>query len=310
MVYNEQQLESFSRRAFKYEEQKIIDTHHAIRDAINEYFDSPKVKTLYGFTPELDIYLQGSYKNSTNVTKSSDVDLVVQLKSLWVANKETLPADQEAKYNAAYITITYPFVEFNAAIFEAIQQHFGAENVSNENKCLKIKEHGKFCSADVIPSFTYRHYGFFDSDNNQRYVEGMYFITNEGAAVINYPRRHYDQLSLKSYTTNGLFKETVRMFKNMRDDLTDKGVISEGIAKSYYIENLLFQVPNNYFNGTYRERFDYILDFFIHSYQSKELQKFICANGIDKLCSEKTWNSENVAEFLLALIKVRDENQL
>lgn len=152
MVYNEQQLESFSRRAFKYEEQKIIDTHHAIREAINMHFDSTVLVEQYGFVPELDVYLQGSYKNSTNVTKTSDVDLVVQLKSIWRANKESLSEDQLAKYNSSYSEVFYTFEAFNQAILHAVQAYFGMGNVTNANKCIKISEHGKYCNADITSS--------------------------------------------------------------------------------------------------------------------------------------------------------------
>lgn len=314
MVYNEQKLASFCKPAFKYEEQKIIDTHQAIREAINEHFDGNAVKEKYGLgqVPVLDVYLQGSYKNSTNVTKSSDVDLVVQLETIWVANKESLPADQLAKYDASYVSVSYPFSEFNQAIFSALLQYFGTGNVINDNKCLKIKKHGKYCDADVIPCFTYRYYGFFENVDKQHYQEGMYFITNEGKMVRNFPKLHYEALTKKSDATNGIFKETVRMFKNMRDDLIDKGVISEGIAKSYFIENLLYRVPVQNFTTpqTLTERFKTILEHLIVMYNSHQIKKFTCANEIDLLISDTNWKLEDVQQFLIALKSVRDETEL
>lgn len=314
MVYNEQKLESFSQRAFKYEEQKIKDTHEAIREAISEHFDGNAVKEKYGLgqAPVLDIYLQGSYKNSTNVTKSSDVDLVVQLETIWRDNKEILPVDQLAKYDASHVHTSYPFSEFNQEIFSALLQYFGTGNVTNDNKCLKIKEHGRYCNADVIPCFTYRYYGFFESVDRQHYQEGMFFITNEGKLVRNFPKQHYEALTKKSNATNGIFKETVRMFKNMRDDLIDKGVIHEGIAKSYYIENLLYRVPIQHFttSETLTEIYKSILEHLILMYNSNQIQKLTCANEIDLLISDTNWKLENVREFLIALIKVRDETEL
>lgn len=310
MVYNEQKLESFSRRAFKYEEQKIIDTHQAIRDAIDQYFDKNAVKEKYEFTPVLDVYLQGSYKNSTNVTKSSDVDLVVQMQSLWRANKESLPADQLAKYDAAHSNVSYPFEDFKLAIFSALHQFFGAGNVINDNKCLKIREHGRYCSADVVPCFTYRQYGTFESLAKQSYTEGMYFIRNDGKLVRNFPKQHYDALTTKSEATDGSFKETVRMFKNMRDDLIDKRVIYEGIAKSYYIENMLYNVPDSCFSKIRLQTFQQVLHFLIEIDRFDLLHSLKCANGIDPLISPENWNIYDAHQFLTALIKVRDETEL
>jgi len=312
MVYNEQQLESFSKPAYKYEHEKIIVTHHAIREAINLHFDTNAVKGKYGLVvvPVLDIYLQGSYSNSTTVTKSSDVDLVVQMETIWHANKESLSPDQLAKYDAAYSSISYTFQEFNAAIFNVLRQYFGAENVLNTNKCLIIQEHGKYCKSDIIPCFSYRHYGFFEREDSQRFTEGMYFITNDWKFVRNFPKEHSSAVSKKSEATNGAFKETVRMFKNIRDDLTDRRIIFEGIAKSYYIENLLYNFPDTSFSPSRIQTFEKIMGFLIEIYHLDLIKSFKCANGIDYLFSQDNWNYHYFQQFLVALIRVKDETQL
>lgn len=301
MLYNEQKLESFSRRAFKYEEQKIIDTHHAIRDAIVLCYDKKAVEEKYGFSPDLEVYLQGSYKNSTNVTQTSDVDVVVQLKTLWRDNREVLSADQRAKYEALHSSVSYPFEAFNFAIMNAMQQYFGAGNVTNDNKCLKIKEHGKYGNADIVPCFTYRYYGYFESVEQQKFREGIYFFTNDGTFVRNFPKLHYEALTQKSEATNGIFKETVRMFKNMRDDLTDKGWLYSGVAKSYFIENLLYNLPNSCFTRTRMEAFKQVLALLNMMLGANLIRNFKCANGIDGLFGERHWSYYDAEHFFEAL---------
>ncbi|MCB9352086.1 MAG: nucleotidyltransferase [Lewinellaceae bacterium] len=312
MIYNEEKLASFARRAFKYEEQKIKDTHEAIRKAISTHYDGDAVKEKYGLpsAPVLDIYLQGSYKNHTNVTKSSDVDLVVQVTSIWMANKQSLPPEQLEKYNSSHRSIDYPFAEFNIQIFHALQEFFGEKNLKNGNKCLKLTEHGKYCNADIIPCFTYREYGYFKSESDQKCEKGMYFITNNGQFVRNFPKQHYDALTEKSKNTDGRFKETVRMFKNMKDDLIEKGIINEGTAKSYFIENMLYNIPVTYFSGTFTERFENIMEHIERQWLTEAFHKFKCANGIDDLISDQNWKIENAQQFLIALIQVRDETEL
>ena len=311
MIYNEQKLASFSRTSFKYETQKIIDTHHDIRDAINQHYDKAKVKQDFGLgnLPVLDVYLQGSYKNSTDVTKSSDVDLVVQMSTIWRANKESLPADQLVKYDSSYVDVHFPVSQFKSDIQNALNQFFDPQFVSNGNKCLKITEHGKYCSADVIPCFSYRQYGFFESNTNQKYTEGMFFYANNGDFIRNFPKQHYDALTTKSTNTNGAFKETVRMFKNIKDDLIDNHVISKDIVSSYFIENLLYNVPITYFSGTYTDRFRSIVNHLCDQYSSGNVNGFTCANGIDQLISEENWRIEDLRLYLIALTKVRDETQ-
>jgi len=311
MIYNEQKLESFARKPFKYETQKVIDTHEAMREAIRLHLNKQNIKDTYnlGDLPKVDIFLQGSYKNDTDVTKSSDVDVVVRLETVWTSNKEVLPPAQLQKYNQTYSSVNYGFKDFNSHILQALVTHFGKQYISNDDKCLKIKEHIKFCNADVIPCLTYRNYGFFENANNQKFDEGIYFITNQNIKVVNYPKQHYDSLTSKSFETNGNFKSTVRMFKNIKDDLIDKGHLGEDVAKSYFIENLLFNVPNNLFSGTYTERFKNVLNLLIEQFNNSKFSGYYCANGIIPLFSSTAWSLDKVETFLRALIKVRDETQ-
>jgi len=52
---------------------------------------------------------------------------------------------------------------------------------------------------------------------DQTVVEGEIFRTTEGKTIINYPKRHSDNLTAKHQTTNSWFKPTVRVYKNMRN---------------------------------------------------------------------------------------------
>lgn len=98
------------------------------------------------------------------------------------------------------------------------------------------------------------------------------------------------------------------MFKNLKDALLENGKISEDTAKSYYIENLLYNVPNNLFAGTYKDRFSSILEKLINDFNSNAVSNYQCANGIHRLIAENTWKTELLKSFLIALIKIRDSN--
>jgi hypothetical protein len=43
----------------------------------------------------------------------------------------------------------------------------------------------------------------------------------------------------------------VRVFKNMRNSMIEKGFLAEGVAPSYFIEGMLWNVPNDRFTGGY-----------------------------------------------------------
>jgi hypothetical protein len=51
----------------------------------------------------------------------------------------------------------------------------------------------------------------------------------------------------------GNFKHMVRIFKNMRNRMIENGFLAEGIAPSYFIEGMLWNVPKDKFAGTYAE---------------------------------------------------------
>lgn len=311
MIYNEQQFERFSKPPFKYERKQVIDTHTEIRKAIDTYFDKQAIQEKYGLgvLPELDPFLQGSYANGTNITQSSDVDIVIRITNVWRSNKDVLsPADLE-RYSKTAKTCNYSFKWFNQDILECLQKHFGNGFVVNDPHCLTLRKHSKFCDADIIPAFTYKLFGTYPSEEGQRFNEGITFDRNDGKTVINFPKLHKQALIAKSDSTDGNFKETVRMFKNLKDELIDHGKIADDTAKSYYIENLLFNVHHDLFYGTYKERFLNILEKLIVDFNDNSVAEYYCANGIHKLIAENNWQTNLLKQFLIALSIIRDKNE-
>lgn len=49
-----------------------------------------------------NIYLQGSYRNSTNIRGDSDVDVVVEFSSVFYSNKNELSLQQLNEFNEYY----------------------------------------------------------------------------------------------------------------------------------------------------------------------------------------------------------------
>ena len=59
-----------------------------------------------------EIYLQGSYRNSTNIRADSDVDVVFELRSLVFSNIQQLSPNERSLYDQAYKNATYGLMEF------------------------------------------------------------------------------------------------------------------------------------------------------------------------------------------------------
>ena len=80
--------------------------------------------------------------------------------------------------------------------------------------------------------------------------------------IVNYPKLHYSNGCDKNSQekTNGWFKPTVRIFKNARNKLIDDGKVVNNIAPSYFLECLLYNVPNSKYGANWQTTFSSILN--------------------------------------------------
>ncbi len=232
MPIPESQLERWSHQGAT---ESSAAAYQAVRNAIER---SAKLQT-----HSVEVYLQGSYRNSTNIRGESDVDIVVQSRATFFYNVEQLSgADRQTV--EALPAATYGWDEFRADVLAALISYFGAPRVVDRNKCITVLNAGGIgISADVVPAFTHRRY-----IRSLTYVEGIAFRTQrDHRLIVNYPKQHYDNGVDKQDRTGSEFKATVRIYKNARSDLVDKGAMTEALAPSYFIECLMFNVPDSVF---------------------------------------------------------------
>ena len=69
---------------------------------------------------KLDIYLQGSYANATNIRGDSDVDVVVQSDRTFVSNKSKLSVSARQRYDSIYSDATYHEWELRRDVRDAL----------------------------------------------------------------------------------------------------------------------------------------------------------------------------------------------
>lgn len=220
-------------------------THQSIRNALAGH------KFPSGVT--YDTYLQGSYKNSTNIRGDSDVDLVVQLDSSFRKDLRFLPQSQKEAYEGSYENSDFRWVDFRHEVQSALSSYYGTHMVNSGDKTLKVKPNSGRLPADVVVCIKYRVYHYFHTISDQGYTVGITFYDYGSKRwIVNYPKLHYDNGVAKNSDarTTGLFKPTVRMFKNARSWLVDEGHISETIAPSHFIESLVYNVPDACFKGS------------------------------------------------------------
>jgi len=262
-------------------------THESIRNALDSY------KWPNGV--DFEVYLQGSYKNDTNIRGNMDVDLVVQLNSSFYSN-----LSEEQKRYLGLSPASYGWNDFRSDVLSALKGYYGSLTITEGNKSIKVTAASGRLPADVVVCAQYREYR---SLNSYDYVEGMTFWTrNESRQVINYPKIHYDNGVKKHQNTNNQYKPTVRMFKNIRDYLEEKNYISKDLAPSYFLECLFYNVPNSNFYGRYQEVFCNIVNWL----NNANLEDTVCQNGQLKLFgnTSEQWSVDNAKRLIQKLIEL------
>ncbi len=230
-----------------------------------------------------DIFLQGSYHNTTHVKDNSDIDVVVVNKSLTINNTlYGLYGDLNSLHN------------FKRGLYYHIQ-NANNFNFALGNKTIKYSGNSYYVPADIVPC------GYYKGAQYGAPVGTILYDTNLGKYFINYPRQHYDNGTLKSSLTNDNFKKTVRMFKNARNYAVKKNILSsEDIAPSYFLECLIYNVPNTAFLGNESNIFFNVLKWLCDNRQN--LANLKCQNGIQNLfgydVSNVTYNKWNTSDAI------------
>ena len=243
------------------------------------------------------VFLQGSYGNDTNIYAESDVDVVIRLDSIYHYDVTALNAQDLLAFNAALVPGTCLYADYKAHVVAALQKSFGAADVKPDKKAVKIKANGSRRSADVVVATDFRRY--YSGPSGVQFDQGICFFTSSGDRIANYPKQHSANCTAKHQATSQWFKPMVRILKNMRSRLVANGAIEPGTAPSYFLEGLLFNVPDDKFGNSYSDTFVAAVNWIFQA----ERKNFVCANQQYYLLRDSavTWPPANGDRFLDAL---------
>ena len=80
------------------------------------------------------------------------------------------------------------------------------------------------------------------------YKEGIgFYLPDQRHWVVSYPEQHHQRGLKKERDTSKRFKRTIRMFKAARNQLVSRRVLTKEDPPSYFIECLLYNVPEDCF---------------------------------------------------------------
>ncbi|MCK5521930.1 MAG: nucleotidyltransferase [Thiomargarita sp.] len=291
--FSEQTFDSWKRPASETEETRISHAITTIKEAIRAS-DDLKNK-------EIEIFVQGSYANNTNVRRESDVDVCIMLKDTFYAEyPENLTRD-----DYGFTEGTYDYSTYRKQVINALISQFGENSIKNGNKSIKIESNSQRVDADAVPSFQYRNYYYSNSKISDNFKEGIKFFSQGGdSTIINYPQIHIENGRRKNTETQRRFKRLARIFKRIRYHMIDEGEpINNGIS-SFLLECLLWNVPNEIYNnnGTWIERIEKSISYLYNKTQNVETcEEWREVSEILYLFHDRKWNRKMVNEYLFQM---------
>lgn len=238
MNITEQQLINWSKPVSTSEDQRCQNAINQITVALKAKFDN-----------KISIFLQGSYRNNTNVRLNSDVDIVMRYNDAFYPDLQRLSENDKATYNAQRISAGYDFDELKADTQAALKTVFTTD-VERKNKCIQVNGNTYRITADVIPCFVLKRFKTLQTIE----AEGIKFYSDDNHEIISFPNQHYTNGTLKTEQTHRLYKRMVRILKTINYRLIDNETISDKLVSSFFIECLVYNVPNgNFVSGNYTQ---------------------------------------------------------
>lgn len=288
MAIPESQLQMWSHQGSKVQS---ASTYQTIRNVLDDP-EAPYHSNFY------NIFLQGSYGNDTNIYADSDVDIVMCLTSVYYDDTSSLDDAEKQRYKADFSLAAYSYFDFKRDVLAWLTYKFG-KGVKAGKKAIFIPGNGVRRDADVLVCAEHRSYSYYSSGAANFYREGVTFWTANGEQIVNYPKQHMQNCTTKHQGTYSRFKANVRVLKNMRNTMIDRGYIEDGLAPSYFLEGMLSNVPNQNFVNSYQQTFLIYMQW-LQNCQSQELT---CANDIHYLLRDGhsvCWRTTSFNEFRAA----------
>lgn len=245
---------------------------------------------------DFTVFLQGSYGNDTNVYAESDVDVVIVLNETYYEDLGQLSEAEKGNFNQSRTPADYSYWDFRRDVQVWLVECYG-KSVEPGNKAIFIPADGARRNADVIIAAQYQLFERFRTSYDEDHIEGICFWNKSLEQIANFPKQHSANCTTKHQATAGYFKPMVRIIKNMRNRMIADGKLESGIAPSYYLEGLLYNVPNDQFGQSYSDTFVNCYNWLLNADRSD----FVCANETYFLLREGspvTWRADKCSQFL------------
>lgn len=304
-------LFALSRAPSETEQGKSARTHNIIR----KHLETDPALSHYN----IDTFLQGSYKNSTNVRGDSDIDLGSVTENIFYYDTTDLPNDTVAtnSYGGTRQSLRdqvqnsispapFTFDDYRRDVLASLKKEYGKDCVVDGNKAIRVCGNAYRLDADVLACTSFRWY-YPNYQGGASYHSGISFFSKSGERIVNFPHQHFVNLSEKDQANSGKVKGSIRILKRVRNELEDAGQWDRKKSPSYYLEGLLSNVPDVHFTGAYADVLPSVLKYLYNDLTEKKgtdaLRSYMQANKIFVLFHPKFWDVDNAIAFIEAIWK-------
>ncbi|WP_334455250.1 nucleotidyltransferase [Bradyrhizobium elkanii] len=292
MAISEAQLETWNKLG---PTAQFTSTYEALRDVLNDS-SSPY------WPKSFEIFLQGSYKNSTNVYGDSDVDVVIRLDSIFYTDLYFLSEEEKS------VTILNVRRGTIASRNLKHRSFLGSPKSMATTSNLATKQSSSKATAPAVETPTFLSAQSYVATIASRVRAttlrrwNLLFLTQRHPDR-ELPREARRELHDKAPGHAAMVQANCsHLQKSSQHD--DQKKIEDGLAPSYFIEGMLYNVPPTKFGGSEQMNFKDVLNWLL----SADRDKFVCANEQFKLLggAHVTWPAANCTQFLNAVKSYND----
>lgn len=176
------------------------------------------------------ICAQGSYHNNTNVRTDADIDLRAvhpALKIEYDRNVHQDAARSVLSYCDYGMTFDRIFSSMRSELTGQFSKKFGRPHVGFGKKAIRIKGiTGSRAEVDVVPTIRFHYVTWVPHLSRYNISEGVAILSTENRWTLNFPEQHAVNGVTKRARTAHRFKKVVRIFKRLRTDMADRGLVT------------------------------------------------------------------------------------
>lgn len=256
--------------------------------------------------PFTQIEVQGSYRNGTFVAGfESDIDILLMTMEETVSyedqSKRLVSVRRSSKMTREQLREMRAYFDYKAETCFYLQSRYG-NRVRLGKRVIHLEGERMQARADILPCFRHRAFITSPEGSSRNSISGISFFLDDGTQIINYPDLHWRNGTQKQSNTQMYYKPMIRLLKNMRN-LAGPNPGPEAGAPSYYIECLLYNVPDHLFGDSLSSTFLNTVTWLSRA----KYKDFVCVNEQAKLFHPDRmgfWRVKACQEFLKEVLDI------